>query len=182
MDEVTRLARAARSGDPAAIAAFVRATQADVWRLAAHLVDPQTADDLVQETYLRTLRALPRFRAAASGRTWLLSIARRACMDELRARDRVRRRDLRLGATRRDAVVPDPTGVVGVHELLDRLDVDRRTAFVLTQVSGLSYAEAARACGCPVGTIRSRVARAREELIAALRADDADDVRGEHTS
>ena len=172
MDEVTRLARAARSGEPEAIAAVVRATRADVWGLAAHLVDPQAADDLVQETYLRALGALPRFRAAASGRTWLLSIARRTCMDELRARDRIRRRDRRVGATRRDAVVPDPAGVVGVRELLARLDVDRRTAFVLTQVSGLSYAEAARVCGCPIGTIRSRVARAREELIAGLRDDD----------
>ncbi|WP_240157324.1 sigma factor-like helix-turn-helix DNA-binding protein [Pseudonocardia broussonetiae] len=52
--------------------------------------------------------------------------------------------------------------------LVDALDADRREAFVLTQLLDLSYAEAAEVCGCPVGTIRSRVARAREDLVAAL--------------
>jgi RNA polymerase sigma-70 factor (ECF subfamily) len=62
----------------------------------------------------------------------------------------------------------------GAHEavllraLVTALDPDRRDAFVLTQVLDLSYAEAADVCGCPVGTIRSRVARAREDLAAAL--------------
>ena len=52
--------------------------------------------------------------------------------------------------------------------LVDALQPDRRTAFVLTQMIGCSYAEAADICGCPVGTIRSRVARAREDLIAMM--------------
>jgi RNA polymerase sigma-70 factor (ECF subfamily) len=58
-------------------------------------------------------------------------------------------------------------GVV-VADLLARLDPDRREAFVLTQLLGLSYAEAAEVAGCPVGTIRSRVARARADLIDSL--------------
>ena len=62
--------------------------------------------------------------------------------------------------------------VVEVRMLLDGLDPDRRDALVLTQVLGLSYDEAAEVCGCPLGTIRSRVARARDELIAAARRDD----------
>jgi RNA polymerase sigma-70 factor (ECF subfamily) len=53
-------------------------------------------------------------------------------------------------------------------DLLATLSPDRREAFVATQVLGLSYAEAAEVCGCPVGTIRSRVARARNDLIAAM--------------
>jgi DNA-directed RNA polymerase specialized sigma24 family protein len=57
------------------------------------------------------------------------------------------------------------------HQLLALLDADRRTAIVLTQLLGLSYAEAAEICECAVGTIRSRVARAREELVAASTAD-----------
>ena len=57
---------------------------------------------------------------------------------------------------------------VALRALLAELDPDRREAFVLTQVVGLSYAEAAEVCGCPVGTIRSRVARARDHLVAAL--------------
>jgi RNA polymerase sigma-70 factor (ECF subfamily) len=56
--------------------------------------------------------------------------------------------------------------------LLDGLDADRRDALVLTQVLGLSYSEAAEVCGCPLGTIRSRVARARDDLIVAARRDD----------
>ena len=55
--------------------------------------------------------------------------------------------------------------------LVDGLEPDRRAALVLTQVLGLSYAEAAEVCGCPLGTIRSRVARARDDLIAATRRD-----------
>jgi RNA polymerase sigma-70 factor, ECF subfamily len=60
---------------------------------------------------------------------------------------------------------------VDVHRLIERLDLDRRAAFVLTQLLGLSYLEAAEACDVPVGTIRSRVARARAELIGQLEAD-----------
>ena len=168
MDEVTRAARQARSGDSDAVTTFVRATQADVWRLCAHLVDTQSADDLTQQTYLRALRSLPRFRGDASARTWLLSIARRTCMDELRARYRRQDRPAAREPSPDRPVPGDATEWVGLTLLLERLDPDRRTAFVLTQILGCSYQEAADACHCPVGTIRSRVARARDELIAAM--------------
>jgi RNA polymerase sigma-70 factor (ECF subfamily) len=56
--------------------------------------------------------------------------------------------------------------------VLDRLDPERREAFVLTQLIGLPYAEAAEVVGCPIGTIRSRVARARADLVEALVAAD----------
>jgi RNA polymerase sigma-70 factor (ECF subfamily) len=57
-----------------------------------------------------------------------------------------------------------------MRALVAALEPERREAFVLTQVVGLSYAEAAEVCACPVGTIRSRVARARADLVAALGA------------
>ncbi len=57
---------------------------------------------------------------------------------------------------------------VALEQLIAALPADRREAFVVTQVLGLSYAEAAEVCGCPVGTIRSRVFRAREDLVVAL--------------
>ena len=63
---------------------------------------------------------------------------------------------------------PAGTDEIEVEELLSHLPEDRRTAFVLTQITGLSYEDAARACDVPVGTIASRVARARTDLIAAL--------------
>lgn len=174
MDEVTRWALAARDGDRAAAAAFIRTTSADVWRLCAYLGDPATADDLAQETYVRALRALPAYRGAAAGRTWLLSIARRVVADDLRARRRrrrldeiVRRRSMGEAQSRAGA---DAGADAEVVDLLSRLSPERRLAFVLTQFVGLSYAEAAGVCGCPVGTIRSRVARARADLVLALAA------------
>lgn len=171
VDEATRLALQARSGDPADVAAFVRATQADVWRLCAHLVDRDAADDLTQETYLRALSAISGFRGDASVRTWILTIARRSCADAIRGRRRRRALAARLEQRevhRRAVSQASGTGAVEFDLVLAGLDDDRRLAFTLTQVLGLSYAESAAVCGCPVGTIRSRVARARDDLAAAL--------------
>jgi RNA polymerase sigma-70 factor (ECF subfamily) len=166
----TELALAARTGDRAAQAAFVRATQSDVWRFTAALVDPGAADDLTQETYLRAFKALPGFEGRSSVRTWLLGIARRTCADHLRAVVRRRRLDARLAAQAwTEMPSPDPAHRLGTADLLGRLGAERRTAFVLTQVLGLSYAEAAAVEDVPVGTIRSRVARARDELVTAVR-------------
>ncbi|MFG3581740.1 sigma-70 family RNA polymerase sigma factor [Micromonospora chersina] len=168
-DAATDAALAARDGDRTAQVAFVRATQAEVWRFAAALVDPDSADDLTQETYLRAFRALPGFEGRSTARTWLLGIARRACADHLRTVVRRRRLDQRLAAhATADRPYPDPAGQLGATDLVRRLPAERRSAFVLTQLLGLSYAEAAAVEGVPVGTIRSRVARARDELVAAV--------------
>ena len=174
MDELTRLLRDAADGDRLALASFVRRSQADVWRFCAHLVDPGAADDLTQEVYLRAMRAAPRFRGDSSARTWLLTIARRVCADEIRTRQR--RRRLPDPVERTEA---DPAAEHALTSLVDLLPTERREAFVLTQLLGLSYAEAAAAAQVPVGTIRSRVARAREQLIAALE-DDVDGPRFGH--
>jgi RNA polymerase sigma-70 factor (ECF subfamily) len=169
MDELTRLAVAARDGAPHDMAAFIRASRRQVWSLCAHLVDANSADDLTQETYLRVFRALRSFRQDSSARTWLLSITRHVCMDELRQRVRRRRRDSLLVAHGGDEpAYLDDTDQIEMRELLSHLDTDRREAFALTQLIGLSYDEAATVSGCPVGTIRSRVARARADLITAL--------------
>ncbi|MDA8032910.1 MAG: sigma-70 family RNA polymerase sigma factor [Actinomycetota bacterium] len=169
VDPLTRLAVAAQAGDDGALDQLVELAYEQVWRLCASLVDEASASDLAQDTFLRAVRALPRFRAEASARTWLLSIARCACMDELRGRTRRRRRDQALvPAAGSAALAADAAGEVLVADLLARLDPDRRSAFVLTQVLGLTCEEAAEVCECPAGTIRSRVARARDELIAHL--------------
>jgi RNA polymerase sigma-70 factor (ECF subfamily) len=151
-------------------AAFVRETQADVWRFVAGLVDPGAADDLTQETYLRALRALDSFEGRSSARTWLLGIARRTCADHIRAAQRRRRLTATLAAAPPAPTLPDHAGLVGAQDLLSRLPEDRRGAFVLTQVLGLSYEEAAVVEQVPVGTIRSRVARARMQLVEAVAA------------
>ena len=169
MDELTSAARAAGRGDRTALARLVQQTQGDVWRLCAHLVDPAAADDLTQDTYLRAIPALPAFRGDAPVRVWLLSIARRACAAEIASRARDRRLALRLAAlpgTGLGQPDADPGAQILADDLMAALAPERRAAFVLTQMLGCSYAEAAAVCGCPVGTIRSRVARAREDLDA----------------
>jgi RNA polymerase sigma-70 factor (ECF subfamily) len=167
LDAPTRWALAARSGDSAAQAAFVRATQEEVWRFVAALVDVGAADDLTQETYLRAFRALPQFEARSSVRTWLLGIARRTCADHLRGVVRRRRLEARLATeSLTHSHHPDPSGQISANALLNRLSTERREAFVLTQLLGLSYEQAAIALEVPIGTIRSRVARARADLVA----------------
>lgn len=162
MDALSRLALAARS-DEQARGAFVAAAYPEVWRFCVGLVSRDVADDLAQETFVRAVGGLGRFRGDASARTWLLSIARHVCADELRERNRRRRARPR---TARSA--PDASEAPVVADLLRRLGPKRRAAFVLTQLLGLGYEEAATVCGCPPGTIRSRVARARAELVGLV--------------
>lgn len=178
----TGWALAARAGDREAADAFVRALHRDVVRFVAHLsADPQAAEDLAQDTFLRALRTLHRFEGRSSARTWLLTIARRAVIDDFR---RAAARPL-LADThdwRTSVEHAQPTGLPGfeegvaLQELLAALPYDRRQAFVLTQLLGLSYAEAAREADCPVGTVRSRVARARTAMTAQLERVEAEAV------
>jgi RNA polymerase sigma-70 factor, ECF subfamily len=171
VDELTRDLLQARTGDRQAFASVVRRSQADIWRLCAHLVGRAEADDLTQDTFVRVVRALPAFRSESSARTWLLAIARRACADAVRRHVRTRRRDAMLIASA--GVAPDLTPTAEMDLLLAQLDHDQRAAFILTQLHGLAYAEAAEVCNVPIGTIRSRVARARAILVETLRAADA---------
>jgi RNA polymerase sigma-70 factor (ECF subfamily) len=171
-EALTALARRAQNGDQTAATELVHHTYQQLWRAMVALSSRPEAEDLVQETYARAFRSLPGFRAESSVRTWLLSIARRVAADNLRmARTRPRTDPLL-----QEEDLPRPAHgelgeAVALRALVDRLHPDRRTAFLLTQVSGLSYEEAAEVCGCPIGTIRSRVARARADLLAALSGD-----------
>jgi RNA polymerase sigma-70 factor, ECF subfamily len=170
VDDVTALALAARDGDHVVLSDFIRGTWVDVGRLAAALVGPDLAEDATQNTYVRALRALPAYRAESGARTWLLAIARHAAVDALRGAARRRRLSHllagRTGAGGSDQV-PPADGVL-THQALSRLDLDPRIAFVLTQLMGSDHAGAAEVCSCPVGTICSRVARARTQLVAEM--------------
>ena len=178
MDHLTRLLVAARDGDRAAFERFVAETQADVWRMCRYLGDVEYADDLAQETYERAIGSIHRFRADGSARGWLLTIARRTCVDHTRRAGRRRRLDRAVfddaTAGDRSFAAPDLSGRVDLDDVLAHLDADRRSAFVLTQVLGLRYDEAAEVLECPIGTVRSRVARARGDLVAMLREPDVD--------
>ncbi len=179
VDDVTRWALNAREGDQAAFSAFVRSTQNDVWRLCRHLSDGQSADDLTQETYVRAVKAIGKYRGEAPARLWLLGIARRVCADAVRASQRRRRLELRLmnrAKTTGTDVCGDGTSATELALLLRAVSEDRAYAFFCTQVLGLSYAETATLANCPVGTVRSRVARARADLMGML-----DDQTGQGT-
>ena len=177
MDELTRLFLAARDGDRTALLHAVRASQADVWRLARHLVGPDEADDVTQDTFVRAWKALPSFRGDSSARTWLL-VDRPA---------RLRRRGAALGAPPADRRAGRAPGRgrrrSGRHRrsgrrarrsptLIDELPRDQRAAFVLTQIVGCSYAEAAEACGVPVGHDPFAGGPRREHLVETLRASE----------
>ena len=134
---------------------------------------PDDADDVTQDVYVRAWRALPAYRGESSARTWLLSITRRACADAVRRRSRNRLLTARVKAQPVRRVTADAATRTELMDLVDTLPPDRREAFVLTQMLGCAYDEAAVIAGVPVGTIRSRVARARETLVEAVRAAEA---------
>jgi RNA polymerase sigma-70 factor (ECF subfamily) len=144
-----------------------------VWRACAALVDHAAADDLTQDTFLRAVRSLPGYRGDATPMRWLLTIARRVCAEEIARRQRAR-----ATVTRLKVASPcehyEPMGLSELADGLNQLSSERREAFVLTAIAGLSYAEAAAVCGCPIGTIRSRVARARTQLIDSLTRGDVE--------
>lgn len=159
----------AQAGSEAALAAFIRRSQPEIWRFCAPLVGPAHADDAAQETYLAAWRALPSFRGESSARTWLLLVARRTSQ-------RLGRRQLRLSEPDRESPGPQkspgPENWTELGSLIDQLDLDRRLAIVLTQILGLSYADAAEVPACAVGTTQSRVARARVDLLASSTTGD----------
>ncbi|MEO3972568.1 sigma-70 family RNA polymerase sigma factor [Streptomyces sp. CAU 1734] len=175
--EITAWALAAAGGDRCAAERFVHATYDDVRRFVVHLTaDTRGAEDLAQETYLRALSGMSRFAGRSSARTWLLAIARRVVVDRYR-RASVRPRvaetaDWLLAADRaQPRHLPGFEESVAFTDALGTLEPGRRLAFELTCLLGLSYAETADALGCPVGTVRSRVARARRDLAAVWREE-----------
>jgi RNA polymerase sigma-70 factor (ECF subfamily) len=166
--------RRARGGDLAAFEELVRGHQADVYRLALHLVrDPETAEDVTQEAFVRAFRSLPRFRGTAKFSTWLYRIARNCAVDAIRRRERRRRLE-------RDAIadepVADPSLRAALAWAIDGLPAELREAFVVIEVFGLSYREASAVLGVLPGTLKSRMHRTRRLLMDALGEERADEV------
>jgi RNA polymerase sigma-70 factor (ECF subfamily) len=169
-DPLRQLFDAAREGDDRAVRELVTRTQPIVWRVCAVLGSAGEEDDLVQETYLRALRSAGSYRGEAPVQSWLLSIARHVCADQVRRRTRQRRLVDRIT---RNTFAAQPPESESVAQLLATLQPEQREAFELTQLVGLSYEEAADVIGCPIGTVRSRVARGRAALLEVVRATQA---------
>ena len=168
-------ARQAAKGDGQAFEAVCRALQDDVWRYCYALAgDRELAAEAAQETFLRSVRAIRRFRGEAPVRVWYLTLARRATAEVLR---RARREPSVAAGSAVEELVPGPS--IEAQLLVEQLPAELRQAFVLTQVLGLSYAETARVMGCAVGTVRSRVFRARARLVAAWTGEPSEQGTGE---
>lgn len=159
------LVAACREGRREAFDEIVRRHHDRLHRLAVTLAGRDVAPDLVQDTFLAAVKALPRFRGESALSTWLISILRNHYLLHLRGR-RKRMAPLEAEAERLAAPAADEPGPT-VGEVLERvkeLPEELRTALILFYVEGLKYTEIAQAMECPVGTVRSRLFEARERL------------------
>jgi RNA polymerase sigma-70 factor, ECF subfamily len=132
--------------------------------------DAVRAADLVQEALLRAFSNIERFQPGTNLKAWLFTILRNEHYSQLR-RQKFEAVGVDTATLPEPSVLPDHDAELELRELhsaLARLPTGQRTALLLVSASGLSYEEAAAFCGCAVGTIKSRVARAREMLVEML--------------
>jgi RNA polymerase sigma-70 factor (ECF subfamily) len=179
------LVRRVQRGDKGAFDALVLKYQHKLVKLVMRYVrNPAEAEDIAQEAFIKAYRALPQFRGDSAFYTWLYRIAINTAKNAVVSRDRSpieydldrnsSDESYDMQARMKD---PDtPEGLVLTDEIrstvnaaIDALPEDLRTAIVLRELEGLSYDEIATAMDCPVGTVRSRIFRAREAIDKRLR-------------
>ncbi len=178
LDELT-IARAQR-GDPRARRALVERYQRPVFALLSRMLHGRGSralvEDMAQETFLRVFKALPNFKRNGSARlsTWILTIASNRAIDELRRRrprlpkDAVNLETLAAAAhTAQDEVEGRALARVLQHAI-EELAPEYRAAFLLRAFHDMSYAEISRALNVDLGTVKSRISRARKALRRAL--------------
>ena len=175
----------AQAGDLAAFNQLVLAHQDSAFRLARWMLnDSDGAEDIVQNVFLCAYQKLARFRCA-SFRSWLLRIVHNACIDELRRRKRHPWLTLEAHDGEGEEIetprwlvdsTPQPEEALMQREegqrieaCLQRLPAAMRAVIVLIDIEGLDYSEAAAALGLPLGTVKSRVGRARAQLREGLK-------------
>jgi RNA polymerase sigma-70 factor, ECF subfamily len=179
------LVRRVQRGDKGAFDALVLKYQHKVVKLVMRYVrNPAEAEDVAQEAFIKAYRALPQFRGDSAFYTWLYRIAINTAKNAVVSRERSPI-EYDLDAQNSDDSHPmqsgmkefeTPEGLVLTDEIrstvnsaIDALPEDLRTAIVLRELEGLSYEEIAASMGCPVGTVRSRIFRAREAIDKRLR-------------
>jgi RNA polymerase sigma-70 factor (ECF subfamily) len=180
------LVERARAGERAAFDQLVSRYQRRLMRLLTRLLnDPAEAEDVVQETFIKAYRALRHFRGDAAFYTWLYRIAintaKNALLNRKRhvASQRVEPSLSRPEGSSEDERLRDintPESMLAskqiaqtVNAAMDALPIDLRTAIALREIEGLSYEEIAQIMACPIGTVRSRIFRAREAIARKLR-------------
>jgi RNA polymerase sigma-70 factor (ECF subfamily) len=182
-------------GDKRAFELLVAKYQRKIFRLLSRLIrDPAEIEDVAQEAFIKAYRALPNFRGESAFYTWLYRIAINTAKNHLVAQGRRAPTSTETAVDEaesfeeadelRDVNTPDAmllSKQVGaaVNRAIDRLPEDLRTAIVLRELEGLSYEEIADTMNCPIGTVRSRIFRAREAIANELRPilDTAKDKR-----
>ena len=169
LDEDGTLVATALGGEAAAFGELVRRHQGPVRAvLRAHVGSAGPVEDLAQDVFLRGWRALRTWRASrGSLRTWLLTIARNCARDHLR-RGRVRGTQIALASEPHAVVSASAQIPRGLDAALAALSTEQRVAFLLSDVHGVTPTEIAAIEGVPLGTIKSRLDRARKRLRAAL--------------
>lgn len=171
-DPDPRTLERARRGDLVAVEELVRTYQADAYRFAWYLTrDHSLSEDVTQEAFIRMFRFLSAYRGGSRFSSWLFSIVRNCAMDAL-VRER-RTPVVDPAAVEADRPVADASVRAELDAALRAVSVEHRESFLLVEVFGLSYQEAADVLGVRVGTIKSRMFRARRALCGAL-ADDAE--------
>lgn len=179
-----QLVQRVQKGDKSAFDLLVRKYQHRVLKLVSRFVsEPAEAEDVAQEAFIKAYRALPAFRGDSAFYTWLYRIAintaknalvsnRRRPVDfdlDMQDPDQYERHArLKEADTPEGVLLTDEIRVV-VEKALEQLPEDLRTAIVLRELEGLSYEEIAEAMDCPVGTVRSRIFRAREAIDKKLK-------------
>ncbi|WP_349363767.1 MAG: sigma-70 family RNA polymerase sigma factor [Roseitalea porphyridii] len=135
------------------------------------------ADDLVQETLVKAWHKQSTFMPGTNIRAWLFTILRNEFYSQMRKKGR-EVSDADGALTEGLATHPEQSGMLDLEDMkkaLQLLPDDQREAIILVGASGMSYEEAAAVCGCAIGTVKSRVSRARTKLAEILKVDDSSD-------
>jgi RNA polymerase sigma-70 factor (ECF subfamily) len=167
----TELLARAREGDHRAFADLLRRHDSGVRALAFRIVrDATLMDDALQEAYVKAYRALPEFRGEAGFGTWLYRIVHNSCIDVLRRTKDFVPLQPELASP---GPSPEPSVVarIDVGRALDALSVEHRSVLVLVDALGFDYGDAAEVLDVPIGTVRSRLARARRAMRRRLETD-----------
>jgi RNA polymerase sigma-70 factor (ECF subfamily) len=157
------------------VVALIPALRAFAWSLSHNGSD---ADDLVQDTLIKAWTNRDKFEMGTNLRAWLFTILRNTYYTNvLRRRREVRDEQGEYASTLRAAPTQEwSVALRSLQAALLQLPAEHREALILVGAAGLSYEEAAEICGCALGTIKSRVNRARARLLKIMDAEDANDV------
>lgn len=180
-----QLVERAQRGDKQAFGLLVAKYQRKLWRLLSRFIrDPAEVEDVAQESFIKAYRALPSFRGDSAFYTWLYRIGINTAKNYLVAMgrraptttefDSEEAESFENGDQLRDINTPESMLMskeiaTTVNETMGELPEELRTAITLREIEGLSYEEIAGIMNCPIGTVRSRIFRAREAIAARLR-------------